>query len=173
MSCYDNSIQSLDKLEGFMNPYLKQYQQTQVQTSSPEKLLIMLYDGAIQFLNKAKVGIENKDIEEIHNNILGAQRILTEFMSTLDMKVGGDIARNLYNLYDYLHYRLVQANLKKDIVMVDEVLVHLKDLKQTWEEAIRIAAKERISREELTASQDDDGEDYEDVSESEENDDNE
>ncbi len=131
-----------------MNPYLKQYQQTQVQTSSPEMLLIMLYDGAIQFLNKAKIGIENNDIEEIHNNILGAQRIITEFMSTLNMKIGGEVARNLYNLYDYLHYRLVQANLKKDAAMVDEVLVHLKDLKQTWEEAIKIAAKERTRREE-------------------------
>jgi flagellar secretion chaperone FliS len=145
-----------------MNPYLKQYQQTQVQTSSPEMLLIMLYDGAIQFLNKAKVGIENKDIEEIHNNILGAQRILTEFMSTLDMKIGGEVAQNLYNLYDYLHYRLVLANLKKDVSMVDEVLVHLKDLKQTWEEAIKIAAKERVNRETVLSSQEIEDNDSED-----------
>ena len=126
-----------------MNPYLKQYQQTQVQTASPEKLLIMLYDGAIQFLNKAKVGIVNKNIEETHNNIIGAQRIISEFMNTLDLNVGGDVARNLYNLYEYLNHRLVQANMKKDETMVDEVIVHLKDLKQTWEEAIKIAARER------------------------------
>lgn len=126
-----------------MNPYLKQYQQTEVQTASPEKLLIMLYDGAIQFLNKAKTGIANKNIEEIHNNIIGAQKIISEFMNTLDMEVGGEVAQNLYNLYEYLHYRLVQANIKKDIDMVDEVLNHLKDLKQTWEEAIKIAAREK------------------------------
>ena len=60
-----------------MNPYLKQYQQTQVQTASPEKILIMLYDGAIQFLNKAKTGMENKNIEETHNNIVRAQRIIS------------------------------------------------------------------------------------------------
>jgi len=154
-----------------MNPYLKQYQQTQVQTSSPEMLLIMLYDGAIQFLNKARIGIENNDIEEIHNNILGAQRIITEFMSTLDMKIGGDVARNLYNLYDYLHYRLVQANLKKDIAMVDEVLVHLKDLKQTWEEAIKIAAKERAKNETVLSSQNNDEEEELDDDEAEEADD--
>ncbi|OGI17790.1 MAG: flagellar export chaperone FliS [Candidatus Melainabacteria bacterium RIFOXYA2_FULL_32_9] len=133
-----------------MNPYLKQYQQTEVQTASPEKLLIMLYDGAIQFLNKAKVGIANKNIEEIHNNIIGAQKIISEFMNTLDIKVGGEVAQNLYNLYEYLHYRLVQANIKKDADMVDEVLTHLKDLKKTWEEAIRIAAREKIRDEEET-----------------------
>ena len=126
-----------------MNPYLKQYQQTEVQTASPEKLLIMLYDGAIQFLNKAKMGIKNKNIEDTHNNIVAAQRIITEFMNTLDMDAGGEVAKNLYNLYEYLHFRLVQANIKKDIDMVDEVLVHLKDLKHTWEEAIRIAAREK------------------------------
>lgn len=129
-----------------MNPYLKQYQRTQVQTSSPEKLLIMLYDGAIQFLNKAKVAIDNKNIQEIHNNIVGAQKIITEFMNTLDMKVGGDVAVNLYNLYEYLHYRLVQANLKRDTAMIDEVLAHLKELKGTWEEAIKIASRDKESK---------------------------
>lgn len=126
-----------------MNPYLKQYQQTQVRTASPEKLLIMLYDGAIQFLNKAKVAIENKDIQESHNNIIGAQKIVAEFMNTLDMKNGGEVAKNLYNLYEYMHFRLVQANMKKDIAIIEEVLGFLKDLKQTWEEAIKIAAREK------------------------------
>lgn len=126
-----------------MNPYLKQYQQSQIQTASPEKILIMLYDGAIQFLNKAIRGIENKDIQESHNNIIAAQRIITEFMNTLDVEAGGDVCKNLYSLYDYLHYRLVQANIQKNIEMLEEVLVHLKDLKATWEEAIRIAGKEK------------------------------
>lgn len=130
-----------------MNPYLKQYQQTQVQTASPEKLLIMLYDGAIQFLNKAKIALSENNIEAVHNNIIGAQRIISEFMNTLDMEVGGDMAKNLYNLYEYLHHRLVQANLKKDSDMVEEVLVYLKDLKQTWEEAIKIAAREKSQTE--------------------------
>lgn len=126
-----------------MNPYLKQYQQTQVQTASPEKILIMLYDGAIQFLNKAKAGMENKNIEETHNNIIKAQRIISEFMNTLDRDNGGEIAQNLFKLYEYLNYRLIQSNVKKDITGIDEVLRHLKELKSTWEEAIKIAARER------------------------------
>jgi flagellar protein FliS len=135
-----------------MNPYLKQYQQTQIQTASPEKILIMLYDGAIQFLNKAKVAIESKNIEDTHNNIISAQRIITEFMNTLDINSGGEMAKNLFSLYEYLHYRLVQANLKKDIEMIDEVIIHLKDLKQTWEEAIKIAQKERSQQQIHTES---------------------
>jgi len=142
-----------------MNPYLKQYQTNQVQTASPEKILIMLYDGAIQFLNKAKKEIENKNIQEIHNNIVGAQKIISEFMNTLDMKIGGQTAVNLYHLYEYLNFRLVQANMKKDVVMIEEVLVHLKDLKQTWEEAIKIAAKEKAGVNLLDDEDDDEEED--------------
>ena len=131
-----------------MNPYLKNYQKTQIQTASPEKLLIMLYDGAIQFLNKAKVALQNNNIEEVHNNIIGAQKIISEFMNTLNLDIGGEVAKNLYDLYEYLHYRLVQANVKKDIVIIDEVLIHLKDLKQTWEQAIKIVNKEKNSADE-------------------------
>jgi len=128
-----------------MNPYVKQYQTNQIQTATPEKILIMLYDGAIQFLNKAKKELEVKNIQEVHNNIMGAQKIISEFMHILDLKAGGEVAVNLYNLYEYMHFKLVQANIKKDVQMVDEVLGHLKDLKQTWEEAIRIANREKAS----------------------------
>jgi len=153
-----------------MNPYIKQYQQNQIQTASPEKILIMLYDGAIQYLNKAKKELENKNIQEVHNNIIGAQKIIAEFMNTLDMELGGDVAVNLYNLYEYLHFRLIQANIKKDIVMIEEVLGHLKDLKQTWEEAIKIAAKERsvdmkISEYEGEEDDDEDADDEKDKTE--------
>ncbi len=127
------------------NPYLKQYQQTQIQTASQEQILLMLYDGAIQFLNKAKKGIEDKNIEVIHNNIIGAQKIISEFMNTLDMETGGDVAKNLYGLYDYMYFRLVQANVKRDSTIIDEVLVHLKELRRTWDQAIKITNKEKVS----------------------------
>ncbi|MDD3593790.1 MAG: flagellar export chaperone FliS [Candidatus Gastranaerophilales bacterium] len=124
------------------NPYIKQYKQNSVLTASPETVLIMLYDGAINFLNRAKVSMDNREIEETHNNIVKAQRIITEFMNTLDMKNGGEVAENLFRLYDYLSHRLIQANVKKDSSMLDEVIAHLRELKQTWEQAIKIAAGE-------------------------------
>ena len=125
-----------------MNPYLNQYKQNSVLTASPETILIMLYDGAINFLLRAKIAIEEKNIEETHNYITKTQKIIREFMDTLDMDTGGDMEQNLYRLYEYLHYRLVQANIKKDLEMIDEVLGHLRSLKQTWEEAIKIASRE-------------------------------
>jgi len=158
-----------------MNPYLKQYQQSQIQTASPEKILIMLYDGAIQFLNKAVKAIEEKNIQESHNNIIGAQRIITEFMNTLDVDAGGDVCKNLYSLYEYLHYRLVQANISKSTDMVEEVLRHLKELKQTWEEAIKIANKEKEEGQadtpETDADADDEAEEGDEDEEDEEDED--
>jgi len=72
----------------------EQYRQTQIQTAKPEQLLLMLYDGAISFLKKAKVAIKNKNIEEAHTFLIRVQDILIELMSSLNMDVG-DIAKNL------------------------------------------------------------------------------
>lgn len=121
----------------------KQYQRQQIETASPEEILIMLYEGAIRFLMISKKSLAQKDIQTFHNNLIKTQNIITEFMSSLDMELGGETAKNLFNLYEYLNYRLVQANIKKDEEMLDEVLDHLRKLKGTWEEAIRIAVQER------------------------------
>jgi len=143
------------------NPYLKQYQKNSVETASPEKLLIMLYDGAIQFLNKAKLSMEEGEIEQTHKNLTGCQNIILEFMSTLDMKQGGDLAQNLYRLYDYYYTTLVEANLKKDIRKIEEVLKHLKGLRETWQQAINIANAER-KKEDLLRKNSDKDDDYDD-----------
>ena len=128
------------------NPYIKQaeeYKKNQIETATPEEILIMLYEGAIRFLLLAKKASAANDLEKCNKNIIKAQHIVREFMDSLDMEVGGEMSLNLYRLYEYLHYRLVQANIKKDIAMIDEVLDHLRSLKSTWEEAIRIAQQEK------------------------------
>ena len=125
------------------NPYLKQYQKTQITTASPEKLLIMLYDGAIQYSLQAKIHLENKNISEAHTLLLRAQAIVTEFMSSLSFDPNPEVARNLYSLYDFIKYKLIQANIKHDPTMIDDAVDILKTLKSAWEEAIVIAAKER------------------------------
>lgn len=125
------------------NPYVNTYKNNQIQTATREQILIMLYEGAIRFLNLAKIGLtEEQSVEKFHNNLIKTQRILMELMSTLDLQIGGEMARNLYRLYEYFHYRLVQANLKKDVSMVDEVQNHLRELKDTWEKAIAQAKQE-------------------------------
>lgn len=125
-----------------MNPYANTYKTQEIQTASQEQILIMLYEGAIRFLNISKAGLEERNLEKFHSNVTRTQRIIMEFMTSLDFEVGGEVAQNLFQLYEYLHYRLVQANLKKDVTMIDEVLKHLRELKETWEEAIQIAKQE-------------------------------
>ena len=130
------------------NAYTKQaeeYKKNQIETAPPEKILIMLYDGAIRFLLLAKKAMQEQNLEKANANLIKAQHIIREFMDSLDMEVGGQMAVNLYNLYEYLHYRLVEANIKKEVVMIDEVLDHLRSLKATWQEAILIAKKERTT----------------------------
>lgn len=149
-----------------MNQYVKQYQKSSIETASREQILIMLYDGAIQFLNKAKVAMENKDHEAIHNNLMGAQNIIQEFINSLDREVAPQLAENLTSLYEYFIRRLIQANMKRQMEPIDEVLKYLKSLKATWEQAIVLAKKEAqeesVSRVDFYDSDDDDEEDEDD-----------
>lgn len=143
-----------------MNQYVKQYQQASIETASREQILIMLYDGAIQFLNKAKVAMSKNDIEGIHNNLMGAQNILNEFITSMDVEVAPQLAQNLISLYEYFIRRLVRANMKKEIEPIDEVLGYLKSLKATWEKAIALAQKEEMEKYKQTRKNIDFSDDY-------------
>jgi len=149
-----------------MNQYVKQYQKSSIETASREQILIMLYDGAIQFLNKAKVAMQNKEYEAIHNNLMGAQNIIQEFINSMDREVAPQLAENLISLYEYFIRRLVQANMKRQMEPIDEVLKYLKSLKATWEQAIVLAQKEQQENAVLRGDDyyysDDDDEDDED-----------
>lgn len=126
-----------------MNPYLKTYQRNEVETASPEKILILLYDGAIQFLNKAKIAMLNNNVPEIHNNIIGCEEIIEEFINTVDEEKGGDFAIRIKALYQYFYNTLVMANIKKDESKIDEVLKHLIELRATWKQAIAIVNSQK------------------------------
>lgn len=128
-----------------MNPYLKQYQKNEIETASPERILILLYDGAIQFLNKAKIAMEQKNIPEIHNNIIGCENIILEFINTVDEENGGDFAIRIKALYQYFYNTLVQANMKKDVTKIDEVLHHLVELRATWKQAIAMVNSQKTA----------------------------
>ncbi|MBC7544144.1 MAG: flagellar export chaperone FliS [Candidatus Sericytochromatia bacterium] len=119
------------------------YKSIQIETATPERLLLMLYDGAIRFLNVAIQAIEDKQIETTHNNLLKAEAIIIELMSVLNFEVGGEISKNLFSLYDFMYRHLVQANIKKDADMVREVVGLLSDLRKTWAEAAIIAGQMR------------------------------
>lgn len=111
------------------------YQNSKVVTASPGELTLMLYEGAIKFCNVAIIGIEQKDIQKAHENILKAQNIITEFRSTLDFKYA--IANEFEVIYEYLYRRLLDANMKKDTSILEEVLSHLRTMRDTWKEVMK------------------------------------
>lgn len=108
------------------------YKQNEVYTASKVKLVVMLYDGAIKNLKLAEVAINEKNIEKTNEYIKKAQDIIIEFMNTLNFEQGGQIANDLYKLYDYLYYRLIRANIDKDIEAIGEVRRFLEELRDAW-----------------------------------------
>lgn len=118
------------------NPYQK-YKNAQYETASPEQLLLMLYDGAIKFAQQSKKALEEKNLEDANNRLKKTQDIINELIVTLDMEQGGEVAQNLYNIYDYMNRRLIQANIRKDPEIIDEVINLLRDIKDSWEEVIK------------------------------------
>ena len=117
------------------NPYA-QYNNSKILTASPAELTLMLYEGAIKFCNIAIMGIEQNDIEKAHNNILKVQRIIDEFRSTLDRKY--PVAEDFDRVYVYILQRLFEANIKKDKEILEEVLTHLRSMRDTWKEVMRV-----------------------------------
>ncbi len=111
------------------------YQKQKILTATPAELTLMLYEGAIKFLNVAIMGIEKSDMEKAHNNIQKAQRIIDEFRATLDFKY--PVAKEFDKVYEYLQYRLVWANVKKDIEIIEECLGHLRGMRDTWKEVMK------------------------------------
>ncbi len=119
------------------NDAFKEYKKTQVNTANQAKLIIMLYDGAIKFINRAielmpKQSVVN--IEEVHNNIVKAQDIIYELTSSLNMEVG-EISQKLFSIYMYINSKLTLANVNKDEKPLKEVKKYLIELRNAWEEA--------------------------------------
>lgn len=117
-----------------------QYKKNSVYTASPEELTYMLYNGLVKFIMKAQHAISKKDMELANESILKSQAIVTELISTLDDKY--EIAASLTLLYDYMLRRLIDANVQKSAEILDEVLDFAKDLRDTWEQAMKIARKQ-------------------------------
>ena len=117
------------------NPYA-QYQNSRILTASPAELTLMLYEGAIKFGNMAIMGMKQKDIEKAHVNLKKVQRIVAEFRATLDMKY--PVAQDFDRIYVYLEERMTEANLTKDPEIMEEVVRHLRSMRDTWKEVMRL-----------------------------------
>jgi flagellar protein FliS len=135
-----------------MNSQINAYKKNQINTTSSENLVLMLYDGARKFLNRAIKSLQEGEIQEANSNLLRAQDIVSELMSGINFDAG-DIANHLFAIYEYMHYRLVQANIKKDSDICKEVLVMIEDLRTVWAQAVkRRCPQENISEKNLKIS---------------------
>jgi len=120
-----------------LNKAYDQYKQNSIYTATPEELTLMLYNGLVKFLMQAQCGIAEKNIEKTSNSIMKAQNILLHFRSTLDMRY--EVSGNLDSLYEYMHRRLIEANIKKDQEIISEILGMAKELRDTWSQAMKMA----------------------------------
>ncbi|TCU65772.1 flagellar protein FliS [Tissierella praeacuta] len=114
---------------------LNKYKQNSVSTATPEELTLMLYDGTIKFMNIGKYSIENKDLEKAHSSLIRAQDIILELNYSLDMNY--DISKELRELYSFILSKLVDANINKDTKTIDEALVIVNDMRDTWKEVMK------------------------------------
>jgi len=124
-----------------LNNAYNQYKENSVHTATPEEQTLMLYNGLVKYLMQAQMAVNDNKIEKAGTCIIKAQDIISEFRSTLDMKY--DISHQLEQLYDYMYRRLVDANIKKDFGIIEEILGFAKELRDTWEKAIKIARQQQ------------------------------
>ena len=110
------------------------YANNKIMTASPAELTLMLYEGAIKFCNIAIVACERKEIEKAHINIRKTDRIIEEFQITLNRKY--KVAEDFDNVYKYIRQRLLEANITKDPEILEEVLEHLRTMRDTWKEVM-------------------------------------
>ena len=112
--------------------YQNAYKKASVNTLDQNKLIIMLYDGAIKNANFAVQHMESGDIEKVHDSLIKTKNIVTELLATLNMEQGGEIAKNLKSLYSYMFSQLVEANMEKKSEPVLAVIDLLKELRGAW-----------------------------------------
>lgn len=128
---------------------LFEYRKQAVSTASPLQLVIMLYDGALRFMEAGKRAIEARDVDRQNTNLQKAQRILTELISCLDMRAGNEISQNLFGLYTYCYNTLVTANIEDRADLVDQPIRIMSDLRDSW---VQIENQQRAGEEIASAA---------------------
>lgn len=124
----------------------EKYLETSIATASPEDLIVKTFDALVLFSSQAleKFKHEGHDVEGIHNKLLRAQRACCLLMGSLNFDVGGELATNLFRVYEYWHHELVMANMKKDPSRIERLLPDFKDYRETWMEAISRFKAEQV-----------------------------
>ncbi len=124
-----------------MNQPYQQYKQNSVNTASPGELTLMLYNGCLKFIKQGKLAINQGNIEQRHESLIKAQNIIQELMVTLNMDV--EVSENMLQMYDYIYRRLIDANTKNSIEILDEVEGFVTEFRDAWKEIIQITRKQQ------------------------------
>ncbi|WP_112181899.1 MULTISPECIES: flagellar export chaperone FliS [Paraliobacillus] len=127
--------------------YQQQYQaykNNSVNTASPGELTLMLYNGCLKFIKQAKKNMEEKNIELKNTNIQKAQKIISEFMLTLDPKA--EITKEMMPMYDYINHRLMEANIQNDISALDEAYGLVEEFRDTWKEVVKQTRQQQYAQ---------------------------
>jgi flagellar protein FliS len=110
------------------------YKTNSVNYASKEQMLLMLVDGAVNFAKRGKIAIEEKDVVKAHECLIKTQNIFLELMASLDRNAG-EWANQIFKVYQFINDKLSEANIKKDVKLVDEVLPLIEDIRDIWHEA--------------------------------------
>ena len=129
--------------------YQNAYKKASVNTLDQNKLIIMLYDGAIKNANFAVQYMKSGEIEKVHDSLIKTKNIVTELLATLNMEQGGEIAKNLKSLYSYMFSQLIEANMEKKSEPVLSVIDLLKELRGAW---VQIKEKKKPEEKKGSAS---------------------
>lgn len=124
-----------------VNSPMNAYKNQQIMTASPAQLTLLLYNGALRFLNESIKAMEQGDIQKAHNSNMRVQDIIREFVLTLDMSY--EISKPWAQLYEYVEYCLIQGNIKKDVQMLQQAKQVLQELRDAWEGAMKQTHVER------------------------------
>ena len=115
------------------------YKNNSINFASKEQLLLMLLDGSVKFAKKARQALLDKDVKESHKYLVKTQDIFYELMTSLDIKNAGNWGESLMALYNFIVRRLAEANIKKDVEILDEVMPFIEQVRDMWSEAYKVA----------------------------------
>jgi flagellar protein FliS len=127
-------------VKAYSNAY-NTYKNNTVNYASKEQLLLMLLDGAVKYAKIGRQAIIDNDIQKKHDNIMRTQDIFYELMISLDRNAGGEWGDNLYAVYEFINQRLMEANMRKDVKIMDEVIPLIEEVRDLWNEAYKLSVK--------------------------------
>nr|WP_294492599.1 flagellar export chaperone FliS [uncultured Anaerosporobacter sp.] len=117
--------------------YAAAYQNNKIKTANKAELTLMLYDGAIKFCNKAKVAMEEGNIQETNSNIIKAENVIVELRTSLNKKY--PVSEDFERVYDYVYRRLIEANIHKDKDVLEDAIRIIREMRETWVEVMKLA----------------------------------